>query len=96
MNENQLINNATNDSLELILCKISSAICETERISENFNELKRRYSTALKQLNTALEINKLLTKKIDDLRCREAALMGQLRLNTVSFGEDEMDDQIIN
>ena len=62
MNGNQLINEVDSNSLELILCKISSAICETEKISENFNELKRRYSCALKQLNTALEINKLLTK----------------------------------
>lgn len=96
MKNSQLVSNPDSEAIELILCKISSAVCETERISENFNELKKRYEKALRELNLAIEVNRLLTKKIDDLKCREAVLMGHLRRNSIEFGEEEMDDQLIN
>lgn len=96
MKDKQQIQSVDNETLELILCKISSAVCETERISENFNELKRRYVKALRELSIANEVNKVLRKKIGDLRCREAALMGQIRQNTEIFGEEEIDERLIN
>ncbi len=84
------------ESLELILCKISSCVCETERLSDNFNELKERYLKVIRELDVANEVNRLLKKEIGDLRCREAALMGQLRQNTENYGEDEVDERLIN
>jgi hypothetical protein len=85
-----------NETLELILCKISSAVCETERISENFTELKKRYLKVLRELSVANEVNNMLKRKIGNLQCREAALMGHLRQNTELFGEDEINNIIIN
>ncbi len=96
MKEKTLPKSIDQESLELILCKISSAICETEKISDNFNELKKRYVKALRELNVANEVNKILRKEIGNLRCREAALMGQLRQNTELFGEEEIDERLIN
>ena len=96
MKEKTLPESIDHESLELILCKISSAICETEKINDNFNELKKRYLKALRELNVANEVNRLLKKEIGNLRCREAALMGQLRQNSEAFGEEEIDERLIN
>ena len=85
-----------NETIELILCKISSAVCETEKLNDNFNELKKRYLIALRELNVANEVNKLLKEKIENLKFREAALMGQLRQHSELFGEDEIDERLIN
>lgn len=84
------------ETLEMILCKISSTVCEAERLNDNFNELKKRYVKALRELNLANETNELLKREIRNLRCREAALMGQLRKNTETFGEEEVDERLIN
>lgn len=96
MKEKQLQQNFDNETLELILCKISSAVCETERISENFNELKKRYIKALRELSIANEVNNILKKKIEDLKFREAALMGQLRQNTEFYSDETIDEHLIN
>ena len=86
-----------NETIELILCKISSAVCETEKLNDNFNELKKRYLIALRELNVANEVNRLLKKEIGNLRCREAALMGQIRKSTEeSFGDEEIDERLLN
>ena len=96
MKQKHLNNSVDEETLELILCKISSAVCETERLNDNFNELKKRYVKALRELNLANEVNRLLKKEIGNLRCREAALMGQIRKNTEEFGEEEIDERLLN
>jgi hypothetical protein len=97
MKQKQLTNTVDENTLELILCKISSAVCETERLNDNFNELKKRYIKALRELNVANEVNRLLKKEIGNLRCREAALMGQIRRTTEeSFSEDDIDERLLN
>ena len=84
------------ETLELILCKISSTVCETEKLNDNFNELKKRYLKAIRELNVANEVNRLLKEKIECLKNREAALMGQIRQNTEIFGAEEIDERLIN
>ena len=96
MKNKQINQNPDYETLELILCKISSAVCETEKLNDNFNELKKRYITALRELTVANEVNRLLREEIGNLKCREAALMGQLRQNTELLGEDEIDERLIN
>ena len=96
MKQKQLSKSVDEDTLELILCKISSAVCETERLNDNFNELKKRYIKALRELNVANEVNRILKKEIGNLRCREAALMGQLRKSSEEFGEEEIDERLLN
>lgn len=96
MKQKQVHNSVDDEALELILCKISSAVCETERLSDNFKELKKRYVKALRELGVANETNELLREEIRNLRCREAALMGQLRQNTEVFGEEEVDLRMVN
>ena len=83
-------------NIELLLCKISSIACETEKLNDNFNELKKRYIKALRELVVANETNELLRREIRNLRCREAALMGQIRQNTEVFGEEEYDPRSLN
>lgn len=90
-------NNAIDaEALELILCKISSCVCETERLNDSFLELKKRYAKALRELSIANETNALLKREIKNLRCREASLMGQLRKNTEDFGDEEVYQRMVN
>ncbi|MBQ3643502.1 MAG: hypothetical protein II961_02795 [Candidatus Riflebacteria bacterium] len=96
MKQNQLNKNVDKEALELILCKISSAVCETERLNDSFNELKKRYVKALRELNVANEVNRLLKEEIGNLKCRQAALMGQIRQATEAFGEEEIDERLLN
>ena len=96
MKNKQTDQNPDYETLELILCKISSAICETEKLNDNFNELKKRYITALRELDVANEVNRLLKEEIGNLKCREASLMGQLRQNSEMFVEEEIDERLIN
>ena len=96
MKNKQTDQNPDYETLELILCKISSAICETEKLNDNFNELNKRYITALRELDVANEVNRLLKEEIGNLKCREASLMGQLRQNSEMFVEEEIDERLIN
>ena len=96
MKQKQLTNSVDENTLELILCKISSAVCETERLSDNFNELKKRYIKVLRELNVANEVNRLLKKEIGNLRCREAALMGEIRRTSEDFSEEDIDERFLN
>ena len=96
MKQKQLTNSVDENTLELILCKISSAVCETERLSDNFNELKKRYIKVLRELNVANEVNRLLKKEIGNLKCREAALMGEIRRTSEDFSEEDIDERFLN
>ena len=78
MKQKQLTNTVDENALELILCKISSAVCETERLNDNFNELKKRYLKALRELNVANEVNRLLKKEIGNLADNQRWLASQL------------------
>lgn len=84
-----------NGALEVLLCKISSIACESEKINDSFNELKKRYGKVLRDLLVANETNELLRMEIRNLKCREAALLGYIRQNTEIFGEEEYDPRLI-
>lgn len=96
MKQNQPSEVLNEEDLEIIMCKLSSAVCDAERLTENFNELKNRYIKAVRALDIANETNAMLKKEIGNLRCREAALMGQLRYNSEKFAEQELDIRFVN
>lgn len=79
-----------------LLNSIEAVSTEADQLKSQLHGLMIKYDHVIKQLNVAQARNITFEKEIGTLRNREAALMGHLRQSAENFGEDELDNQLVN